>query len=130
MDRLLICSGRHTAVGLNLARVTCETRLPCILSGIFMYFPQRSPGLPFLIIILAKMSEMTLIGHKTQIKKRNFKMIEIMFSTVCDWGSFGSGCFNHCHCFENASCDNVNGTCSNGACAAGWQGLSCSEGML
>ena len=53
-----------------------------------------------------------------------------MLSTECNWGSFGNKCAHHCHCYQNASCNMENGTCSNGACAAGWQTHSCSKGIL
>jgi hypothetical protein len=33
-----------------------------------------------------------------------------------------------CHCYNDSSCNNINGTCSIGICDAGWQGSSCSQG--
>ncbi|CAH1256822.1 MEGF10 [Branchiostoma lanceolatum] len=48
--------------------------------------------------------------------------------TVCDEGTFGSGCTETCHCALGTSvCDNTNGICSSGGCAAGWTGPGCQD---
>ena len=42
----------------------------------------------------------------------------------CNYGTFGQNCSQRCSC-EGASCDHVNGTCSQGKCESGWTGLAC-----
>lgn len=59
-----------------------------------------------------------------------YKALRNLLLTECAFGRFGINCSNECHCYRNASCDYVNGACSNGMCAPGWEGTTCSKGML
>ena len=45
----------------------------------------------------------------------------------CAEGTFGVGCVNNCTCFNNATCDPVNGTCN---CTEEYQGPQCLERMF
>jgi len=54
--------------------------------------------------------------------------IDLLCLSVCNTGRFGENCSAQCHCYKNESCNHVNGTCSNGKCDDGWQGLNCSKG--
>ncbi|XP_060555542.1 protein draper-like [Ruditapes philippinarum] len=48
-------------------------------------------------------------------------------SQGCPFRRFGENCSTECNCFNNSTCDKINGICSTGLCDPGWKGQSCSQ---
>ncbi|XP_053389717.1 protein draper-like, partial [Mercenaria mercenaria] len=56
----------------------------------------------------------------------DFSPVRIILAE-CPYRFFGQNCASKCHCVNNTSCSNTDGTCTIGYCDSGWQGSSCSQ---
>ena len=51
-------------------------------------------------------------------------MYLIFYNLECPHLKYGMNCSRECQCENNATCDNIHGTCN---CTAGWTGMHCDK---
>ena len=76
------------------------------------------------------MSNATIVNNLVKTILPTMLPICVMFKNHLSFfqGTFGQNCTYLCHCFNNETCDHINGSCPENVCTADWSGDNCSIG--